>query len=329
MKTGPPESSSMADTPVPRVAVLVAVYNGMPYVEDAIQSVLDQTFGDFELIVVDDASTDATPAALERFRRQDARVRLFRMTANSGPVLAANRGLAEVRAPLVARLDADDVCRPDRLALQVDAFDQDPGLVLLGSAFDYIDAAARVVGQGNPALDDAALQVGLMESGNPFCHPSVLMRTDALRSLGGYRQVLNPYGLDYDLCLRMAELGKVGNLPQRLIGYRIHPGQITVTRMQPQLRSAQLYRALARQRRSGRAEDLDLAQADPAESPARLRSALAAGSVFWADMLDRVGAPDSASRLRWEALRAAPWHPQVRAMAWGRLKRRLGWARRT
>lgn len=315
----------MPETLVPRVAVLIAVYNGLPYVEEAIESVLAQTFADFELVVVDDASTDETPAVLERFRLRDPRVRVVRMPANAGPVLAANRGLAEVRAPLVARLDADDVCRVDRLALQVEALDRQPGLVLLGSAFDYIDATGRVVGQGNPELEDAALQATLMDSGNPFCHPSVLMRTDSLRALGGYRQVLNPYGLDYDLCLRMAELGKVGNLPQRLIGYRIHPGQITVTKMQPQLRSAQVYRALARQRRSGRAEDLALAQVDPAESSARLRSALATGSVFWADMLDRVGAPDRARQLRWEALRAAPWHPQVRAMAWRRLKRTLRW----
>ncbi|MEJ5989475.1 glycosyltransferase [Ramlibacter sp. PS3R-8] len=317
----------MPETPVPRVAVLVAVYNGLPYVQEAIQSILDQTFRDFELIVVDDASTDETPSALERFRRLDPRVRVLRMAANGGPVLAANHGLAEVRAPLVARLDADDVCRPDRLALQVAAFDRQPELVLLGSAFDYIDATGRVVGEGHPPLEDAALQATLMDSGNPFCHPSVLMRTEALRSLGGYRQVLNPYGLDYDLCLRMAELGKVGNLPQRLIGYRIHPGQITVTKMQPQLRSAQLYRALARQRRSGRPEDLPLAHADPAESPARLRAALAAGSVFWADMLERVGAPDRARQLRWEAVRASPWHPQVRAMAWVGFKRTLGWGR--
>src|SRR5687768_185935 len=180
----------MSDLQVPRVSVLVAVYNGLPYVEEAIQSVLDQSFTDFELIVVDDASTDATPAALERFRRQDPRVRVLRMEANGGPVLAANRGLAEVRAPLVARLDADDVCRAERLALQVEAFEREPGLVLLGSAFDYIDAAGRVVGHGNPPQDDAALQATLIEHGNPFCHPSVLMRTDALRSLGGYRQVL-------------------------------------------------------------------------------------------------------------------------------------------
>lgn len=318
-----PEPPATAETHVPRVCVLVAVYNGMPYVAEAIGSVLRQSFKDFELLVVDDASTDDTAAILEQFRRLDPRVRVLRMPANSGPALAANRGLAEVRAPLLARLDADDVCRPERLARQVEAFDRQADLVLLGSAFDYIDAAGRTVGEGKPPLDDAALQAALME-GMPFCHPSVMMRTDALRSLGGYRQVLNPYGLDYDLCLRMAELGKVGNLPQRLVGYRIHAGQITVTKMRPQLRSGQVYRALARQRRSGRAEDVSLAQADPIESPAALRRALVGGSLFWADLLERVGAPERARQLRWGAARAEPWHPLVRRMAWNGLKRALG-----
>jgi glycosyltransferase involved in cell wall biosynthesis len=308
---------------VPRVCVLIAAYNAVPYVTEAIQSVLDQSFADFELLVVDDASTDETPAVLERFAQLDPRVRVLRMQVNSGPVMAANKGLAEVRAPLLARLDADDVCRADRLSQQVEAFDREPELVLLGSAFDYIDAAGQPIAQGNPPTDDATLQTVLMESGNPFCHPSIMMRTDALRSLGGYRQVLNPYGLDYDLCLRMAELGRIGNLPERLIGYRIHAGQITVTKMKPQLRSAQIYRALARLRRTGRPEDVAVAQADPAETPAGLRQTLVHGSIFWADLLDRVGATERARQLRWNAVRVAPWHPLVRRMAWARLKHAL------
>lgn len=310
---------------VPRVSVLIAVYNGMPYLEEAIGCILAQSFGDLELVIVDDASTDGTPGVLERFARQDPRVRLIRMAANSGPVLAANRGLEEVRAPLLARLDADDVCRADRIALQVEAFDRQPDLVLLGSAFDYIDAGGRKVGEANPPQDDAALQATLIEHGNPVCHSSVMMRTDALRSLGGYRQVVNRYGLDYDLCLRMAELGKVGNLPQRLVGYRIHADQITVTKMGPQLRSAQVYRALALQRRSGGPEDVTLAQAESRESAAALRWALAGGGVFWADLLERVGAPERARRLRWDAIRAAPWHPSVRGLLWRRLKSAVRW----
>lgn len=316
-------TDSMSLVPVPSISVLMAVYNGLPYVEEAIASVLAQGFADFELVVVDDASTDATPAALERFRCSDPRVRVFRMPANSGPVLAANRGLEEVRAPLLARLDADDVWRVDRLARQVEAFERQPDLVLLGSAFDYIDAAGRPIGEGNPPLDDRVLQSTLMEGGNPFCHSSMLMRTDALKALGGYRQVVNRYGLDYDLCLRMAELGRIGNLPQRLVGYRIHAGQITVTKMRPQLRSAQVYRALARQRRSGRPEDVSLAQADPAESVAALRRAEAAGSLYWADLMERVGSPEGARQLRWNALCAAPLHPGLRKLAWTRLKRAL------
>src|SRR5688572_10745849 len=109
---------------VPRVSILMAVFNGIPYVEEAIASVLAQSFTDFEFLVVDDASTDGTAAILERFARLDPRVRVLRMPVNSGPVLAANRGLQEVRGPLLARLDADDVCRADRLALQVEAFDR-------------------------------------------------------------------------------------------------------------------------------------------------------------------------------------------------------------
>lgn len=300
----------------------MTVYNGGSYLAEAVSSVLAQSFRDFELLVVDDASDDESAAVLRRFAEADTRVRVLTSATNLGPPSASNMGLAQARGSLLARLDADDVCLPGRLQRQVDMFDSDPALVLLGSAFDYVDGAGRWVAEGRYPLEDAALRTFLIEAGCPFCHSAVMMRVDAVRRLGGYRQVVNRYSLDYDLFLRLAEMGTIANLPDKLVGYRVHPGQITAQKMELQVRSAHVYRILAQQRRQGNAEDLPRALAEVEASPGRLRDALVAGYIHWAEMMDRFDA-SQARQLRLRAARMAPWHPRVLRMFLSRARRAI------
>lgn len=311
----------MTDARVPHVSVLMTVFNGEAYLKEAVASVLAQEFREFELLVVDDASTDGSFAALRDFAERDTRLRVLRSETNGGPVSASNIGLAEVRGSLIARLDADDVCHPERLARQVAAFDAQPQLVLLGTAVDYIDDRGRRIGAGCPAQDDPTLRRELLDS-NPFCHSSMMMRADAIRAIGGYRQLVNRYALDYDLALRLSERGAIANLPEPMVGYRIHRGQITAGKLEQQLRSAHVYRALARQRRLGGGEDLASALAETDASRAEFRDALVRGYLDWADMMGGFD-PEQARQLRWRALKTAPWHPRVRRLMLARLRHAL------
>ncbi len=299
---------------MPEVSVLMAVYNGGKFLHEAVRSVLTQTYNDFEFLIIDDASTDGSFEYLTSVAASDSRLRLFRADKQMGLVSALNLLLSEAVGEFVARMDADDICHPSRFREQVARFEKEPCLVLLGTRFEYIDRSGRKLSEGNPRLENEELQIELIVSGNPFCHPSVMMRTAPVKALGGYRQSINRYAQDYDLFLRLAKVGQVANLAQSLLGYRIHPGQITVNKMRPQLESALLYRALAQQRRTAGGEQLDAAIAQIKGQSRQLRGLLAAGYVFWADMMNKMGEPEKARALRWLAVRADPFGVAVKGL---------------
>jgi glycosyltransferase involved in cell wall biosynthesis len=138
----------MLDTPLPsgpQVSVLIAVYNGLPYLEAALRSIMDQTLREIEIIVVDDASTDDTPAVLARLATEDPRIRVETLTENLRLPGALNRGLELVRAPLVARMDADDIADPKRLAVQKRFMDAHPDIILCGTSIRQIDAGGTYI----------------------------------------------------------------------------------------------------------------------------------------------------------------------------------------
>lgn len=196
----------------PRVAVVLPVFNGAEVITRAVESVLAQTFDDFELVVVDDGSTDSTPEHLARI--DDPRVRVLRNSVNAGIVVSLNRGVASTSAPLIARLDADDVCAPQRLARQVGAFDRRPGLGLLASATTKVDPRGAV-SRGQPPCDHAAIHFRL-HFGNCLSHPTVMFRREVFEAVGGYREEWFPVE-DYDLWLRMAAVTEVGAIGEPLV----------------------------------------------------------------------------------------------------------------
>ena len=210
---------------VPAVSVLMSVRNGAPWVGDAVQSVLAQTAPDLELIVVDDGSTDATGAVLGSIA--DPRLRVERQPPR-GLTPSLNRALALARAPLLARLDADDLARPERLARQRAFFDAHPEVGLLGTAASEVDTGGREIRVVRPPEDDALIRRALIRR-NPFVHSSVMMRRSALEQVGAYDERL-PVAQDYDLWMRMSRVTRLANLSAPLVVRRLLAGRVSATR---------------------------------------------------------------------------------------------------
>lgn len=213
-------------TTFPTVSVLLPVYNASPFVEEAVLSILGQTYGDFELIVIDDGSTDGSGDLLQLLADLDPRIR-FISRENRGLVATLNEMLAIARGRFIARMDADDVSRSDRFDLQVASLSADPSLVAVGSDFVSIDAKGRPLyaaelPRTHEDIDDHTMAG---DRGSGMSHPALMIRSDALLRVGGYRPDYWP-AEDADLVLRLAEVGKLRNLRAPLLSYRVHPASI-------------------------------------------------------------------------------------------------------
>ena len=208
----------------PPVTVLMPAYNAGPYIAEAIDSVLAQTFADFELLIINDGSTDDTVAIIERYK--DSRIRLHHQE-NQGVIGALNTGLSLAGAPVIARFDADDICYPDRLQVQMDYLLAHPECVLLGAASDYIDKDGAYLFEWQPpAYDDASLREVIFTT-SPFDHPATMYRTAAALEAGGY-----PAGAihfeDHLFWTLLMQKGTVKNLSQPLIRHRFNPQSVTI-----------------------------------------------------------------------------------------------------
>ena len=209
----------------PAVSVLMAVFDGAAWVGAAVESALGQTLGDLEVIVVDDGSTDATADVLASIR--DPRLRIERR-ARAGLTRSLNRALELARAPLLARLDADDLALPERLARQRQFLEAHPEVGLLGTGAREVDPAGREVRIVQPPVDDGAIRRQLIRA-NPFVHSSVIMRRAVLGRVGPYDPSF-PVAQDYELWMRLAGVTRLANLPEPLVIRRLTPGRVTSVR---------------------------------------------------------------------------------------------------
>jgi len=275
-----------------RISVVMAVYNGTRFLREAIESVLGQNFSDFEFIIVDDGSTDETPEILASYA--DPRIRVLRNHENLGLAASLNRGIERARGEYLARMDADDISRAQRFARQVGFLEQHPEVILLGTAYEEVDEQGRVVRYGDLPLANNELQTELLLR-NRFCHGVVMMRRKALIRAGGYDEAFEQ-SQDYDLWLRLAELGEIANLPEYLYAWRRHPG--SVGRLHE---SQQTGRAELAQRRAWRRRSCSLRFHDQATLLAWARAVLRAREVLPAVLLlakAMIRNPFSASPLR-------------------------------
>jgi len=203
---------------MPRVSVLMPVYNARRYLAESLESVLAQTFGDLELVAVDDGSSDGSSGILAEAARREPRLVVLRQ-ANAGIVSALNAGLARCSGAYVARIDADDLAEPGRLATQVAHLDAHPGIFAVGSAARVIDPRGRGLGLTRPPLEHSQIDAAHLRGESAIHHSAVMLRSDAVHRVGGYREGTCP-AEDYDLWLRLGEVGRLANLPEALIQWR-------------------------------------------------------------------------------------------------------------
>lgn len=208
----------------PKVSVLMPVYNGELYIREAIDSILNQTFSDFELIIIDDCSTDGSVAVIKTYT--DSRIRLFTNPVNKGVSFTTNYGNKLARAEYVARMDCDDISLPQRLAKQVQYLDRHPEIAIVGTQNISIDTDGKIVPAQDmfprPAAPSSIRWTASYEC--PFIHSSVMYRKQILPGkVGEYDENLK-MGEDYEMWLRLLHHNyNLANLKEVLIEYRIHP----------------------------------------------------------------------------------------------------------
>jgi len=201
-----------------RVSVIMPVYNAEKYLREAIDSVLNQSFTDFELIAVDDGSTDSSLEILREYEQSDKRVRVVTQ-GNTGVAGARNRALSEVCAALVASLDADDIAENNWLKLLFEFMNKNPDCVVAGCRIVSMDEDGALISNEMQALSEDEIEEVLLRGRGGIVNSGCIMRIDAVRKAGGYDPDL-PVGEDVDLFLKLGEMGRLANLPDRLLRVR-------------------------------------------------------------------------------------------------------------
>lgn len=220
--------------PAPVISVLLPIYNGEATLDATLGSVLAQTHRDFEVIAVNDGSVDGTADILARHAAADARVHVV-TTPNRGLVAALNSAIGAARGRLGARMDADDICEPERFAKQVAHLEAHDDCVVVGSEVTLIDASGaphrkQPALAGSYRMKDRCRDFTKFPPSPPTVpHPTAMIRMEALRQVGGYRRYFTNGAEDRDLWWRLMPLGEVHRLPERLLRYRVHPSNRSAT----------------------------------------------------------------------------------------------------
>ena len=210
---------------IPQVSVIMSVYNGERYVSEAIESILQQSFSDWELIVIDDNSSDGSSVIIRQYLAQDQRVKLINNEQNFGLTKSLNIGIKDSTGKYIARLDADDSCLPDRLQKQYDFMEAHPEMAVCGSCGNYIDESGEVVGKKTLPTEYREIKKKLLFN-NQFIHSSLFICRAMIDKEGGYDESFRT-SQDYELMLRIASKYPVANLPEQLVNWRVGEGSIS------------------------------------------------------------------------------------------------------
>lgn len=214
----------------PAVSVLMTVYNREEYLPDAIESILNQTFSDFEFVIVDDGSTDRSATILAKYARKDHRIKLITSKKNQGIVKAVCIGLPNCHGKYIARMDSDDISLPDRLKLEYDYLNTHPEISAVGTGFDFMDQDGILTG-GYVIRPTDPVQTRYEMFFHCILHnPTTMSRADFYKHFNeNNRENDNITDADYAFWLWMNSTCYYSNLPQRLFHYRLHPGRISTT----------------------------------------------------------------------------------------------------
>lgn len=298
---------------MPTVSVLMPVHNADRYVAEAVESILGQSWSDWELLIVDDGSTDRSRAIIERFAARDHRLRLT-SRPNTGYTVALNELLTQSSGEFVARMDADDVALADRLSRQVEYLRAHPEVVCVGTAVHFIDDAGRFLRDGHPGLENDEIQERILAGDCVLNHPSVMMRRGPVESVGGYRPEFEP-AEDLDLWLRLAEVGRLANLAEPLMNYRQHPASFSERHQRLQLERSAAAVLDACHRRGIPPRRVDLNAWRPLDRRSRMETYLGYG---------RRGLARNDFRTAWHYGLRAVWQAPWRLGGWGLLARASG-----
>jgi len=293
------------------ISVVMSVYNGAPALAATLDSILGQTERDFEFIIVDDGSTDATPAILDTYAARDPRIRVIRQE-NAGLTRALITGCAAARGRYIARQDAGDLSLPTRLAKQKSLLDADHDLAFVSCWTEFVgpmlEPLYEMHGAGRAseaiAILDFAQHAGVIDG--PTCHPSVMFRREAYERAGGYRRAFY-FGQDWDLWYRLGAVGKFQMVPEALYQARVTPESISGRAHDAQQKLGEFSLAAARARARG---DSDASLLEDAErigaSTPHARFRRSRGLYFIGEILRRRGDRRARLYLR-QAIAASPF----------------------
>lgn len=226
-------------TAAPKVSVIVASYNGERFVAETVRSILCQTLTDFELVIVDDGSTDGTRTVLRAFAAGDTRIRVIEKD-NEGLIATLNRAIAEARGDYIARIDHDDLMRPMRLERQAGFLDTNPGFIGVGCLMQAMQEDGTYVGKVRIRHEVLRHEPGSFPPRQQWLYgPTPMIRAAALRKAGGYRAKFLA-SEDRDLCWRLGDIGRLERLPEVLVDYRYHASNMSRLRRRTQMYSALL-----------------------------------------------------------------------------------------
>lgn len=209
----------------PLISVILPVYNAQDYLSEAIQSILNQSFTDFELIIINDCSTDKSLQIIDQFAKQDSRIIKINNRQNLKLSHSLNIGIAKSRGVYIARMDADDISLPNRFNLQVKFLDKHPKVGIVGGIMSIINAKGKLIGSRHYALTDQQIRHRIFQF-SPFSHPLVMIRKSVLDQVGGYQHQYNP-AEDYELYFRIGQVSQFANLNKVLLKYRVIPKSMT------------------------------------------------------------------------------------------------------
>ena len=285
----------------PAISVLLPVYNAELYLREAIDSVLAQSFGDFELLVLDDGSTDRSLIILREYEARDRRVRVL-SRENRGLVASLNELLGEARGRYLARMDSDDVCMPQRFERQVMFLDSRPDHVAVGGWVMQMNAFGQPIGTIKSPTLHFEIDQAHLKGHTSICHPAVLIRKDAISSIGGYREEFM-HAEDLDLWLRLAEKGRLANLAEVVLRYRLHASSISQANVESQQSALKRACESAWRRRGidGNFEAVDLWRPTK-DRASEHKFALQYGWTAWSHGYDK-----SWRTYAWKALRLRPF----------------------
>jgi len=238
----------------PMVSIVMSVFNGDRFLHEAVESILNQSFREFEFIIIDDGSTDRSASILSSYQDRDGRVEVHHRE-HGGLIESLNHGCSVAQGKYIARMDADDVAAKDRLRLQVDFMEVHSDIGVLGGGVEWIDATGSSLGIHRHPSDDKEIKATLLHR-CAFWHPTVVLRREVFVWAGGYRRVVVD-AEDYDLWLRISEHAQVANLEAVLLKYRIHPYQVSMRMTTRQTLSILAAQVAASSRRSGKPDPLN------------------------------------------------------------------------